>query len=101
MKLSPHAEKRWQQRFPGMNPLLHWEQAKRPSKRLMNLIRAANHRPDALRKGLVKPDPRYYLVSPAGVVFVVAKYTHVVVTVLSIKQIKLRAAQIAEMGRFD
>lgn len=87
MRLSNHAALRWFQRFPTLDIVQQWEAARRPSKRIIRLIKASNRSPRAMRTGKVKQDGRYYLVTPDGVVFVVGD-DMVIITVLDLETIK-------------
>ena len=79
MRLSTHAKKRWEERFPSLDPQTEWVNSRRVGKRLRRQI--GRKCPGNKRYALGMFSGRYYLLSKGGVVFVVAP-PETVITVL-------------------
>ena len=78
MRLTKHAQEKWEERFPHLDPLSEWHRAKKPGKKGRKQIReqCPNHMDYACRKF----NGRYFLISRNSVCFVVAP-PEVVITV--------------------
>jgi hypothetical protein len=94
MKMSAHAWVRWAERFPDRSPYREFAQAFRPSKRLLRLLNESNYAPRRRIKGKMPGcDRRSYMISPSGVVFVVAD-DDVVITAFSMDSVRHRIKQL-------
>lgn len=81
MRMSRHAQERWRERHPTLDPATEFASARRAGKRL-RLLLAGRHQ---------EGDPvRHYLLTTNGVVFIVSE-SGVVITVLRLAEAKRRA----------
>jgi hypothetical protein len=89
VKLCAHALHRWEERCAplGLDLPTELSAAKRPGRKLRDML-AAGWRSHAARG---EASGRHYMVSPGGVVFVVATVSGVVVTIVTVADVKRRA----------
>ena len=90
MKVSQHAWQRWKERHPHLDIREELAAARRPSKRLRQLLTYGRH----------DNADRQYFVTPDGVVFVVSK-NWCVITVLRLYDARRRARRIIKARRLD
>lgn len=90
MKISLHAWQRWKERHPHLNIRDELAAARRPSKRLRQLLAYGRH----------DGGEKQYLVTANGVVFVVSK-DWCVITVLRLYDARRRARKIIKARRIE
>lgn len=90
MKITLHAWQRWKERHPHLDIREELAAARRPSKRLRQLLAYGRH----------DNADRQYFVTPNGVVFVVSRDRRVI-TVLRLYEARRRARRIIKARRLD
>lgn len=83
MKFTLHARERWQQRCSHLDLQTEMGRLRRAGKRVVNTLRSSWERSQGVGTWPAHQD---YLMSPSGVVFIVAD--GVVITVLTVRDIK-------------
>lgn len=84
--MTPHAWQRWRERHPTLDPAEEFARARRAGKRLRLLLQGPQ---PAIGDGW--DFTRQYMITDAGVVFVISPADQVVITVLQLSEAKRRA----------